>query len=86
MKYGGYIDRQQRQVEKSKRMEDLRLPEQIDYQKVHGLSTEVKEKLSNVKPISLGQASRISGVTPAAIMAIQVHLKKLGSYLNKSVE
>ena len=86
VKYGGYIDRQQRQVEKSKRMEDLRLPEQIDYQKVHGLSTEVKEKLSNVKPISLGQASRISGVTPAAIMAIQIHLKKLGSYLNKSVE
>jgi len=86
VKYGGYIDRQQRQVEKSKRIEDLRLPEEIDYYKVHGLSTEVKEKLSNVKPISLGQASRISGVTPAAIMAIQVHLKKLGSYLNKSVE
>jgi tRNA uridine 5-carboxymethylaminomethyl modification enzyme len=86
VKYGGYIDRQQRQVEKSKRMEDLRLPEEIDYYNVHGLSTEVKEKLRNVKPISLGQASRISGVTPAAIMAIQVHLKKLGSYLYKSVE
>ena len=79
IKYKGYIDRQERQVEKLKRMEDTRLPEDIDYQAIHGFSTEVREKLSKVRPISLGQASRISGVTPAALMAIQVHLKKVGS-------
>ena len=79
IKYKGYIDRQERQVEKLKRMEDKRLPEDIDYQAIHGFSTEVREKLSKVRPISLGQASRISGVTPAALMAIQVHLKKVGS-------
>lgn len=79
IKYKGYIDRQERQVEKLKRIEDTRLPEDIDYQAIHGFSTEVREKLSKVRPISLGQASRISGVTPAALMAIQVHLKKMGS-------
>jgi len=75
IKYEGYIDRQERQVQKLKRMDRVQLPEDIDYQAVHGLSTEVREKLSRVRPISLGQATRISGVTPAAIMALQVHLK-----------
>jgi len=77
IKYEGYIERQERQVEKLKRMDTVGLPEDIDYGSVHGLSTEVREKLSRVRPISLGQASRISGVTPAAVMAIQVHLKGL---------
>jgi tRNA uridine 5-carboxymethylaminomethyl modification enzyme len=76
IKYEGYIDRQERQVEKLKRMETFRLPDSIDYRSVHGLSTEVKEKLDKVRPQSLGQASRISGITPAALMAIQVHLKR----------
>jgi tRNA uridine 5-carboxymethylaminomethyl modification enzyme len=75
IKYEGYIDRQEQQVHKLRQMEDMRLPEDIDYQKVHGLSTEVREKLGRVRPISLGQASRISGVTPAALMAVQVFLK-----------
>ena len=75
IKYEGYIDRQERQVQKLKRMDRVQLPEDIDYQAVHGLSIEVREKLSRVRPISLGQATRISGVTPAAIMALQVHLK-----------
>ncbi|MBW2047172.1 MAG: tRNA uridine-5-carboxymethylaminomethyl(34) synthesis enzyme MnmG [Deltaproteobacteria bacterium] len=79
IKYEGYIDRQVRQVEKMKRMESVRLPEHVDYGAVHGLSTEVREKLSRVRPLSLGQASRISGVTPAAIMALQVHLKRSGA-------
>lgn len=79
IKYEGYIDRQVRQVEKMKRMESVRLPEHVDYGAVHGLSTEVREKLSRVRPLSLGQASRISGVTPAAIMALQVHLKGSGA-------
>ena len=79
IKYEGYIKRQEKQVEKLKRMEDVRLPDTIDYETVYGLSREVSEKLSQVKPISLGQASRISGITPAAIMAIQIHLKKLSN-------
>ena len=76
IKYEGYISRQERQVEKMKRMELTRLPEHVDYLTVHGLSNEVREKLGRVRPVSLGQASRISGVTPAAIMALQVHLKR----------
>lgn len=79
IKYKGYIERQERQVERLKRMEDVVLPDGIDYQTVHGLTTEVREKLSKIRPISLGQAGRIAGVTPAAIMALQVHLKKIKS-------
>jgi tRNA uridine 5-carboxymethylaminomethyl modification enzyme len=79
IKYAGYIDRQERQVEKMKRMEGVRLPEDLDYQKVHGLTTEVREKLGKIRPISLGQTARIAGVPPAAIMAIQVYLKRGGS-------
>jgi tRNA uridine 5-carboxymethylaminomethyl modification enzyme len=78
VKYEGYILRQERQVEKLKHMEAVRIPDFVDYDEVHGLSTEVREKLSKVRPVCLGQASRISGVTPAALMAIQVHLKKVG--------
>jgi len=76
IKYEGYIERQEREVEKFSRMEELKLPERLDYKSIHGLTTEVREKLSNVRPINLGQASRISGVTPAAIMALQIHLKR----------
>jgi tRNA uridine 5-carboxymethylaminomethyl modification enzyme len=68
VKYEGYIHRQERQVEKLKRMEHVKLPEKINYETVYGLSKEVKEKLSRVRPISLGQASRISGITPAALL------------------
>jgi tRNA uridine 5-carboxymethylaminomethyl modification enzyme len=75
-KYEGYISRQEKQVEKLRRMENATLPEDLNYEAVYGLSREVREKLSKVRPLSLGQASRISGVTPAALMAIQVHLKK----------
>ncbi len=79
IKYEGYIERQKRQIEKLNRMEDIKVPDQIDYEAVYGLSTEVREKLSRVRPVSLGQASRISGMTPAALMAVQVHLKRLRS-------
>lgn len=82
IKYEGYIDRQQRQVGKLKRMENVRLPEDMDYHAIHGLSTEVREKLTKIRPMSLGQASRISGITPAAIMALQVHLKTTGSEIH----
>ncbi len=76
VKYDGYIDRQLREVERFKSMEYRRIPPDLDYKAVHGLSKEVVEKLSRIKPLSLGQASRISGVTPAAIAALMIHLKK----------
>jgi tRNA uridine 5-carboxymethylaminomethyl modification enzyme len=79
IKYEGYITHQQKQVEKLKKMENVRLSEDVDYASIYGLTKEAREKLTKVKPISLGQASRISGITPAALVAIQVHLKKLGS-------
>jgi tRNA uridine 5-carboxymethylaminomethyl modification enzyme len=78
IKYEGYISHQQKQVEKLKKMENVRLAEDVDYNSVYGLTREAREKLSKVRPVSLGQASRISGITPAALTAIQVHLKKSG--------
>ena len=76
IKYEGYIVHQQKQVEKLKKMENVRLSEELDYASVYGLTKEAMEKLTKVRPASLGQASRISGITPAALMAIQIHLKK----------
>jgi tRNA uridine 5-carboxymethylaminomethyl modification enzyme len=78
IKYEGYIQRQEKQVEKLRHMEKVKLPEGLDYNTVYSLTREVREKLNRVRPLSLGQASRISGMTPAALMAIQVHLKRNG--------
>ncbi len=78
VKYEGYIKRQMEQIERFKRLEEVVFPEGFDFQSVIGLSTEVMEKLVRVKPISLGQASRISGVTPAAISILMINLKKQG--------
>jgi tRNA uridine 5-carboxymethylaminomethyl modification enzyme len=77
VKFAGYIERQNEQVERFKKMESVRLPDDIDYKALSGLSNEVVEKLSRVRPRSLGQASRISGITPAAISVLQVHVKRL---------
>ncbi len=77
-KYAGYVNRQRQEIERFKRWEAMLLPEDINYWDIPGLSTEIREKLSKVRPTSLGQALRISGVTPAAITAIQVYLKKRG--------
>ena len=77
-KYAGYIQRQKEDVEKFKRLEEVRLPEDLDFSQIPGLSNEIVEKLSWVRPESLGMASRISGVTPAALTAIQIYLKKKG--------
>lgn len=77
IKYDGYIKRQMEQVERSKHREDTKIPDDFDYQAIPGLSNEVKEKLARIRPISLGQASRVSGITPAAISIIQVYLKRL---------
>ncbi len=78
VKYQGYIDRQSEQVERFRKLESVRLPEDIAYDGLAGLSSEVIEKLSKIKPLSLGQASRISGITPAAISVLQIHLRKQG--------
>jgi len=78
VKYQGYIRRQEEQVERFRRLEEVLLPEEMEFAGLAGLSNEVVEKLSRVRPRSLGQASRISGVTPAAISVLQVHLKKAG--------
>ncbi len=77
IKFKGYIERQKEQVVRFKKMESVLLPKNIDYQSLSGLSNEVVEKLTTTQPVSLGQASRISGVTPAAISVLQVHLRKL---------
>jgi tRNA uridine 5-carboxymethylaminomethyl modification enzyme len=75
-KYEGYIKLQKEQVERFKKFEYLKLPPDIDYYSMIGLSNEVKEKLTNIKPASLGQAGRISGITPAALIILQIYLKK----------
>jgi tRNA uridine 5-carboxymethylaminomethyl modification enzyme len=77
VKFKGYIDRQYEQVARFKKIESVILPKNMDYASLSGLSNEVVEKLSKIQPHSLGQASRISGVTPAAISILQVHLKKM---------
>ena len=79
IKYEGYIQRQLNEVEKFKNLEKIKIPHEFDYTKVHGLSNELKEKLLRIKPISLGQASRIPGITPAAISILMIYLKKGGS-------
>ena len=78
VKYAGYIDRQAKEVERHERYEHLKLPAEIDYQSVQALSFEVRQKLNQFRPETLGQASRIAGVTPAAISLLLIHLKKRG--------
>ncbi len=75
-KYAGYIDRQQEEIAKLRESEEINLPEDIDYTVISGLSKEIQQKLMAVRPQTLGQASRISGVTPAAISLLMVYLKK----------
>ena len=77
-KYAGYIERQQSDIEKLQRHENTRIPSTMSFESISGLSNEVKQKLTELKPENLGRASRIPGVTPAAISLLLVHLKKLG--------
>jgi len=78
VKYQGYIDRQQEQVERFKKLEGIVMPADLDYSEIPGLSREVREKLMKIRPYTLGQTSRISGVTPAAISILTIYLKKMG--------
>jgi len=75
-KYAGYIERQEREIAKHAKQEQLRLPDDIDYAAVDGLSNEARQRLESSRPITLGQASRLEGMTPSAVSLILVHLKK----------
>ncbi|MBA2710653.1 MAG: tRNA uridine-5-carboxymethylaminomethyl(34) synthesis enzyme MnmG [Tatlockia sp.] len=75
-KYAGYIERQLLEIERQKKHENTKLPDSLDYNSVRGLSTEVIQKLTKIRPATMGQAARISGLTPAALSLLLVHLKK----------
>jgi len=75
-KYAGYIERQQREIAKQAKQESLRLPEDIDYAIVDGLSNEARQRLESSRPVTLGQASRLEGMTPSAVSLLLIHLKK----------
>ena len=77
MKYQGYIQKQKQEVERALKLEDKLLPEDLDYTLIHELSSEAMEKLSKQRPVSIGQASRISGVSPADISVLMVYLETL---------
>jgi len=75
-KYQGYIDRQQREIERHAKQESLRLPDDLDYANVTGLSTEAMQRLLSARPATLGHASRLEGMTPSAVSLLLIHLKK----------
>jgi tRNA uridine 5-carboxymethylaminomethyl modification enzyme len=75
-RYAGYIERQQEEIERARRNEETTLPQDLDYRQLSGLSHEVRQKLAEVRPATLGQAARVPGVTPAAVSILLVHLKK----------
>jgi len=77
VKYAGFVQRQLSEIERFKKIENIRVPADLDYKAISGLSREIVEKLLKFKPLTLGQASRISGVTPVAISILMVHLRKL---------
>jgi tRNA uridine 5-carboxymethylaminomethyl modification enzyme len=75
-RYTGYIERAQEEIERARRHEHTALPSDLDYERLAGLSSEVRQKLSDIRPATLGQAARVAGVTPAAVAILLVHLKK----------
>ncbi|WP_058300553.1 tRNA uridine-5-carboxymethylaminomethyl(34) synthesis enzyme MnmG [Gorillibacterium timonense] len=75
IKYAGYIEKQLAQVERLKKMEKKKIPDDIRYEEIHGLASEAKQKLQKIRPVSIGQASRIAGVTPADISILLIHLE-----------
>jgi tRNA uridine 5-carboxymethylaminomethyl modification enzyme len=75
-RYAGYIERAQDEIERTRRHEETHLPADLDYAHVHGLSHEVRELLLRARPLTLGQAARLPGITPAAVSILLVHLKK----------
>ena len=84
VKYEGYIEMQKKQVESFKKMEKKLLPEDINYEEIKGLRLEARQKLNKIKPYSVGQASRISGVSPADISVLLIYLEQYNR--NKKVK
>jgi len=80
IKYRGYTERQLEMIDKTKRLENMKISSDIAYGSISGLSREVVERLSKVRPFTIGQAARIPGITPAAITAVMIHLKKTGAF------
>jgi len=85
IKYAGYLDQQTKSIERLKKAEQRTIPEWFDYSKVSGLSHEMKEKMTRVRPRTLGQASRIPGVTPAAVSLINVYIEIQARQQSKSI-
>jgi tRNA uridine 5-carboxymethylaminomethyl modification enzyme len=86
IKYQGYIERQLEQIERSGKLENTRIPVEIDFSAINGLTTEVREKLDKIRPGTLGQASRIPGVTPAAISVLSIAIKAHVGMKNKAIQ
>ena len=76
VKYEGYIENEKKEAEKVKKLENLKLPIDFDYQQLEGLALEARQKFNQIKPMNIGQASRISGVNPSDINALILHLRK----------
>ena len=76
-KYEGYIDKQLKQIDQFKKLENRKLPEDINYASIEGLRLEARQKLDAIKPVSIGQASRISGVSPADISVLLIYLEQM---------
>lgn len=83
-KYTGYLDRQRDEIERHRRHEETQLPADLDYTQVRGLSNEVRQRLTETRPLTLGQAARVPGVTPAAVSLLIVHLKKRGGLAQRA--
>jgi tRNA uridine 5-carboxymethylaminomethyl modification enzyme len=75
-RYAGYIQRQNEEIERTREHESAPLPPDLDYAKVTGLSNEVRQRLAEVRPLTLGQAARVPGVTPAAVSLLVIHMKR----------
>jgi tRNA uridine 5-carboxymethylaminomethyl modification enzyme len=78
IKYAGYLDKQRRSIEKMKKAEDRRIPDWFDYRSVSGLSREMQQTFERVRPMTLGQASGIAGVTPAAVTLVNIYIEIQG--------
>jgi tRNA uridine 5-carboxymethylaminomethyl modification enzyme len=85
-KYAGYIEKQRAQVARFRQLEDRRIPSDLDYESLVGLRTEAKERLAYVRPATVGQATRLSGVNPADISVLLVHLKRLAHRVRESID
>jgi tRNA uridine 5-carboxymethylaminomethyl modification enzyme len=79
IKFAGYLDQQKKSIEKLKAAEAVSIPEWLEYSAISGLSREMREKLERIRPITIGQASRIPGVTPAALSLVHVSIKLQGA-------